>query len=35
MTATPSYFQAAAGERNSPFLDKTDDGRLSIVRGRA
>ena len=25
------YFQAAGGERNSPFLDKTDDGRLSIV----
>ena len=24
-------FQAAPGERNSPFLDKTDDGRLSIV----
>jgi hypothetical protein len=25
------YFQAASGERNSPFLDRTDDGRLSIV----
>ena len=25
------YFQAAGGERNSPFFDKTDDGRLSIV----